>query len=137
LTNIALGMTKDEVKKIESSQLIKETKNDLMYINKNVFDFSAKITYQFENNKLTKVFVFHDVVDNRNDIDLLESYYVVMYNNFYNIYGTPVYFDTNWMDDGNGYSIVALWEAVSHDTFLSVKINLDSTSFGGFSISSN
>lgn len=131
--DIALGMTKEQVKSLERATLVSETSNKLMYINKNVLGFTASVGYEFENNKLVSVYIFHDVVNNGYDLDALEAYFVVMYDELARVYGPATVLDTNWYDDEEGYVLLAYWYANDHETLLTSTINLDYSSFGGIS----
>ena len=133
--NIALGMTKEQVKNIETAKLYNETSNRLSYRNKLVFDFSANVSYEFENNKLVAINVFHDVVNDQGDLDLLETYFVVMYDNLSKIYGEPTVLDTNWYDDDDGYTLSAFWLTNDNNILLTSRIQADYSSFGGIRIS--
>ena len=134
LKDIALGMTKEQVKNIETATLINEEPTQLIYSNKWVFDLSAIVTYEFENNNLVAINIYHDVVNNQDDLELLEQYFAVMYHYLSTIYGEPTYLDTDWLDDYNNYALIAFWESYDHDTLLTTNIELDYTSFGGIRI---
>lgn len=131
--DIALGMTKEQVKSLEKATLISEEANELVYINKKVLDFTATVGYEFENNRLITVNIIHDVVNNGYDLDALEAYFVVMYDELARVYGPATILDTNWFDDEDGYTLLAYWYANDHETLLTSTINLDYSSFGGIS----
>lgn len=129
--NVDLGMTKQQVKNIETATLIKEENNKLVYENKKVLGYTAVVEYKFENDKLTNIVVLHLLTVDQ-DVDTLNTYFVVMYNELVKIYGNPVYVDTDWLDDGNVYMVYALWESKDQSAVLNCSIELDfSSSYGG------
>ena len=108
IDGISLGMSKEQVKNTETAILYNEEYDTLRYTNKWIFDFSANISYVFENNRLVEIYIFHDVVNNQDDLELLETYFIVMYDYLTYLYGQPDGLDTNWFDDDDGYSLSAL-----------------------------
>jgi hypothetical protein len=132
--DIALGMTKEQVKNLETATLFSEEPNTLTYTDEWVFGFSAMVVYEFENNKLAAINVYHDGV-NELDLDLLETYFVMMYDNLSIIYGMPVFLDTDWFDDSNGYTLSAYWVTDDHSMLLITQIDVDYYASGGFRIS--
>ena len=135
IDGVSLGMSKEQVKNSETATLYNEGYGTLRYSNKWIFNFSANVSYVFENNRLVEIYIFHDVVNNQDNLELLETYFIVMYEQLSNLYGQPEGLDTNWFDDENGYSLSAYWVTNHHDVLLASKVNLDYTSFGGISIS--
>ena len=134
INNISLGMSKQQVKNVERASLIDEETNTLVYANKNVLDFSAIVTYRFENNALVEITILHDVVFYRGDLDALEAYFVVMYESLSKIYGEADVIDTNWYDDSEFYAIGAIWKENGHDVLLTSIVEFDYSSFGGIQV---
>lgn len=133
LGDIALGMTKKQVKELSGGKLLSEKSNQLFYENVLVLGYSAGVIYNFENNRLTSISIFHNVVDNQGDLDLLEKYFVVMLDKISKTYGKPYSLDTNWFDDKDVYALSALWRTKENDVFLTVRVKVDSN-YGGILI---
>lgn len=136
-TNIALGMTKEQVKSLEKSKLFREDTNTLMYTNKTVLDFTARVVYEFNNNKLTAINVYHDLAEGQDNLDTLEKYFVVIHDKLSAIYGKPTILDLDWFDDDDGYVLNAFWEMSQYDLLLIVHITFDYSTSGGIRIASS
>lgn len=133
---VALGMTKEEVKKLTTGTFYDEDVDVLYYQGVAILDYSANVIYEFKNNKLVAVNVYHDVVNNVNDLELLEAYFVTMYDKIRQTHGEADWVDTNWYDDGSdGYILAAVWEATDQTTLLITQITLDYDTDGGLRIS--
>lgn len=134
LGNIALGMTKAQVKKLETATLYQENSNSLAYKNKLIFEYTANVIYEFKDDKLVAINIFHDVVNNQDDLKLLEAYFLAMYDKISAIYGESDSLDTDWYDDEDGYSISAFWDEDTEGILLTSTIMDDFSSFGGIRI---
>ena len=135
--DIALGMTKNQVKHLETGTLLNEKSDSLFYRDIWVFDYHSEVIYEFENNKLVAINIYHTVVDNLYDLDLLETYFKLMLDNLIYIYGKPYFLDTNWFDDSDGYTLSAYWSSNGHDTLLVTKVTVEYSTYGGIRISIN
>ena len=133
---IALGMTKAQVKNLEIVPLIDETLNLLVYRDV-VFGYASSIAYEFENNKLVAISIIPDIVLSNVDFATLQEYFYGMYDILIEYYGYPYGLDTNWYDDSDGYTLQALWKNYNHDTYLMARIRLDYSINGGIRISIN
>lgn len=134
LGNIRLGMTKEQVKAIETSEtstLKNEDSTALAYSNKRIFGLPAGVLYQFEGNRLVSVAVFHEMLDNNQNQQSFSSYFHTMQNKITEINGQPASLDNHWHDDGRDHALSAIWLKASHDIFLTTTMNADGTSFGG------
>ncbi|HWI47331.1 MAG TPA: trypsin-like peptidase domain-containing protein, partial [Rummeliibacillus sp.] len=134
LGDIALGMTKAQVKKLETATLYEEKSDSLAYKDKLIFEYTADVIYEFKDDKLVAINIFHDVVNNQDDLKLLESYFMVMYDKIAAIYGESDDLDTDWYDDDDGYSISAFWDEDKEGILLTSTILEDFSSFGGIRI---
>ncbi|WP_197206586.1 S1C family serine protease [Cytobacillus firmus] len=135
LGGISLGMTKQQVKQQSSGMLLEEGSDKLVFQNVSVLDYPANVIYEFDNNILTAVNVYHNIAENVGDLSLLEDYFINIYQKITPYYGEPEHLDTDWMDDEEGYVLSAYWTAVDHDTMLIVQITFDYDSYGGLRIS--
>jgi Copper amine oxidase N-terminal domain len=134
LGQVALGMSKQEVKSVAAGTLINETSTELLFQGAIVLGYSANVLYEFRNDKLIAINVYHDVVKNQSDLAILETFFVVMFEEIYNVYGDPVGVDTNWFDDVDGNRLSAFWQTVDHSTLLAVHVTLDYSTYGGIRI---
>ncbi|MFJ8263836.1 S1C family serine protease [Rummeliibacillus sp. NPDC094406] len=134
LGDIALGMTKAQVKKLETATLYQEKSDSLSYKDKLIFEYTASVIYEFKDDKLVAINIYHDVVNNQDDLDLLEKYFLLMYDNIAAVYGEADGLDTNWYDDDDGYSISAFWDEDKEGILLTSTIMEDFSSFGGIRI---
>lgn len=137
LGDIALGMSKQEVKDLQTATLVEETKDTLAYERVLVLDLTATVIYEFQNDELIAIDVYHDVVTFADSLELLETYFVVLLEDMMGIYGEPTVIDTDWYDDEDGYSLSAYWQLADHQSLLAVKINYDYSTFGGIRIAIN
>ncbi|CAM3228713.1 S-layer-like y domain-containing protein [Filibacter tadaridae] len=135
LGKVALGMTKEQVKNLAGGYFSNETTNTLYFSNANVLGYLADTSYEFQGNKLVAINVFHYVVENQYDLDILEAFFVVMYNEISDVYGRADILDTDWYDDNDGYSLSAYWMNPTHNTLLVVKIMESFDTYGGIRIS--
>lgn len=134
---IAIGMTKEQVKQAEPAWLLQEDSTSLMYTGNTIFSLPASVTYVFENNQLRSIYIFHDLIleEEYLGFDVLEAYFSIMYNDLSTIYGSPVFLDTEWYDDTDGFSLNAFWlVGSSQDILLTTQVNWDYTSIGGIVI---
>ncbi|WP_306009327.1 S-layer homology domain-containing protein [Bacillus sp. MMSF_3328] len=132
--NIALGMTKQEVKNTTGGYLAKEDATRLLYSGANVLGLTADIIYEFSDNSLTSINIYHDVVNNAADLELLEEYFYLMYDNISSVYGEAAYIDADWGDDIDSYSWAASWPRQGFGTYLIVNVALDYSTWGGLRI---
>lgn len=134
-TDIALGMTKEQVKGLENAPLLYEDTTILRYVDKQVMGLTGEVVYEFENNKLVAINVYHYIVDNQADLDILEGYFVVLHNDLSAIYGSPQLVDPDWSDDEDGYTLSAYWTLKQHNLLLIVQVDPNFSSNGGMRIS--
>ena len=135
LGDIALGMTMEQVMDLSGGYFESKTSSHLYYYDVNVLGYQAKISYEFKDNKLVAINVFHDIVMNQSDLDILEAFFIVMYDDISKSYGAADYIDTDWSDDEDGYVLSAHWDTPDHSTLLMVKVTMEYDTFGGIRIS--
>jgi hypothetical protein len=134
LGKVTLGMTKEQVKSASSGTLLKASEEELIFDSVNILGFPANVSYEFTNNKLVSVNIYHDVVSNVDDIDLLDAYFDVMYDKISSSYGEANVLDRDWYNDEDGYVQSAYWSLKDQDTLLIVYITVDFETYGGFRI---
>lgn len=107
-------MSKQEVKAVAAGTFDEEKNDVITYTGLTIFDISAVVAYQFENDKLVTMSLFHDVINDDTELEDLEDYYDEMYDNLSYLYGIPVDVDENWKDDPKGYFIGANWKTTEN-----------------------
>lgn len=135
LGNISLGMTMQQVKDLSGGVYSSEDKNNLNYSDVTAFGLLANVNYEFKNNKLISITVFHYVAFNVTDLDTIETYFDFMYDELCKIYGAADEVDSNWVEVDEGYVLTAYWSSPDHDTVLVVHVSWEDETFGGISIS--
>ncbi|EWG08627.1 hypothetical protein [Cytobacillus firmus] len=135
LGKVTLGMSKQQVKEQSSGILSEETSDRLVYQNVNILGYTGMVIYVFENNALVAVNVYHDIMESVDDLNLLEAYFVTMYEKIIPYYGDPVSLDTDWLNDTGGYNLSAYWITNDHNTLLTVQVTYDYDTYGGLRIS--
>jgi hypothetical protein len=98
------AMSKDEVKKAESSEFIKEEKGsgaviglELLVYKDNIIGLDCFIAYFFAENKLVKGRYF--IVEKHTNKSLYISDFVTIKNQLINKYGKPKKDDVSWLND--------------------------------------
>ncbi|WP_342560619.1 S1C family serine protease [Psychrobacillus sp. FSL W7-1457] len=133
--DIAMGMTKQQVNNLSGGSLKNETQDLLFYSDVSVLGLLGDVNYEFKNNRLVAINIFHYAVDNQ-DIDTLEAYFVLMHDVLSESYGLAKVLDTNWFDDKDVYRLAAYWVLADHNTLLNVTITSDYIqTYGGLRIS--
>lgn len=131
--DIALYMTKAEVKKLAPGRLVSEDKNSLEYEVRNLLGYDATVYYEFANNELMLIEVTNLVNE---DSYSLEDYFWNMYFTLAEIYGEEIYFDFDWFDDEEGFSLSSYWELINADlmliTYISENPYDEVNSYGGY-----
>ena len=135
LGDVALGMTKQQVKQLSSGNFSSESTNNVYFSNVVVLGYLADISYEFENGRLVAINAYHYIVENQNSIDILEAFFVVLYDEISKQFGKAYSIDTNWYDDEDGFVLSAFWMNSDHNTLLTVKVTMDYETFGGIRIS--
>jgi S1-C subfamily serine protease len=135
LGNISLGMTMQQVKDLSGGVYYSEDKNYLYYSDVSAFGLLADVNYEFKNNKLISISVFHYIAFNVTDLDIIETYFDFMYAELSKIYGAADEVDSNWVEVDEGYVLTAYWSSPDHDTVLVVHVSWEDETFGGISIS--
>lgn len=136
LGNIALGMSKQQVKNVSGGYFFDETSNILRYSDVTVLGYLADVNYEFQSDKLIAINVFHHVVENQYDLNTLEAFFSVMYGEIEDAYGLEANIvDSNWYDDKEGYILSAYWVTIDFNTLLVVQIKSDASTYGGIRIS--
>lgn len=135
LGNISLGMTMQQVQDLSGGVYSSEDKNNLYYYDVTAFGLLADVSYEFKNNKLISITVFHYIAFNVTDLDTIETYFDFMYDELRKIYGAADEVDSNWVEVDEGYVLTAYWSSPNHDTVLLVHVSWEDETFGGISIS--
>ena len=135
LGDISLGMTMEQVRNLSAGSYLSEDNNHLVYSDVTVLGYLADVIYQFQNNRLVAINVYHYVVDDIQDLDTLERFFVVLYDEVSKIYGEADELDTDWNNDEVDYHLSAYWTRPDHVTMVTVNMTINSNTFGGLSIS--
>ncbi|MHA6260451.1 trypsin-like peptidase domain-containing protein [Sporosarcina sp. CAU 1771] len=106
--NVKMGMTKSQVKSVETARLINETSTSLLYADTSYRGFPVDVYYTFDRYGLSSIFItfLGTTTFTLEELELLFEY--VLYEMEEEI-GLADYLDTNWLDDDNGYDLIAHW----------------------------
>ena len=135
LGDISLGMTKEQVLLSSDGDFWYETANSLNYSGVNVIGYLADVTYEFEENKLVGINIFHYVFNNQSDLAVLEDYFMVIYKEMSKVYGAVDDLDTDWYDDEDDYGLTAFWLTSTHSALINVRVEMNGNTFGGIRFS--
>ncbi|MBU8907607.1 S-layer homology domain-containing protein [Desertibacillus haloalkaliphilus] len=125
IRDVAAGMTKQDVKQVEQSDLFYETEDSLFYHNAYQFGFPANILYTFNSNSLESIFFSFEGVEYLS-LDDLELLYTVLLSDLENEFGTADIHDDNWFDDQEDYVLRAIWwNTQNHDSTISLGVRVD------------
>ncbi|WP_075618290.1 S-layer homology domain-containing protein [Paenisporosarcina indica] len=130
LGNVALGMTMEQVKQLTQGNYVEEDATELFYSDVNAFGYQADVIYEFQNNKLFAMTVYHYIA-NQTEVEILEDYFYGMYDDLVETYGVADDLNRDWNDDEEDYSLYAYWMTPAHHLLLSVTMTIDNESFGG------
>ena len=133
LGNVALGMTMEQVKQLTQGNFVEEDAIGLYYSDVNAFGYQADIIYEFQNNKLFAMTVYHYIAD-QTEVENLEDYFNGMYDDFVETYGVADDLDQDWNDDEEDSSLYAYWMTPAYHLLLSVTMTFDNESYGGIRI---
>ena len=133
LGDIALGMSKEQVMNLSEGYYNGESGSDLYYSDE--YGYEAEIAYEFENNKLVAVSLFPYILMEQSDYTILETFFILMYEELELSFGVADVLDTDWFDDEEGYSLNAYWRTSFHDVLLRVAVSYDTGTYGAIRIS--
>lgn len=131
--NVALGMTMEQVKQLTQGNFVEEDGTELYYSDVNAFGHQADVVYEFQNNKLFAMTVYHYIADQA-EVEILEDYFNGMYDDLVETYGVADDLDRDWNDDEEDSSLYAYWMTPAYHLLLSVTKTFDNESFGGIRI---
>lgn len=131
LDKISLGMTMEQVKNLSGGVFYSQENEYLTYTDVTVYGLMADVDYEFENNKLVSISVYHYVADNATDLESIENYFDYMYDQLRLTYGEADELESDWVEVDDGYRLAAYWAINKHDAFLLVQVFLNDETFGG------